>query len=347
MTLPELCKTTAFQKKYLLPDTHAMNRRLVCPEYSKSAQEVKSYPLIGHIFALCWYFDGAGALYSTLLPSPEPFCCKFSIGNGQKTQLHTHDYVELAYVVQGNFQQKILGKDIIFQQGDLCLVDKNCIHQDYLYNQNCIVLFFGLSNALFSEIMDKNVATEKIINFLQTSLMQQKNLRQYLYFKPNTPDINTKMEELFFQLVTELSANDAGTPFICKGLMIRIFRLLSAEYEFSLSRDLRHAMNWVVFEEIADYIRQNLTAISIRDLAGTFHFQEDYFNRLIKSKTGMTYSRYVQNLRLEKARQLLLSTHMHIDEIAAAIGYQNKGYFYKLFQNKFSMTPLQMRKKNG
>lgn len=343
MTLSELCKTAAFQKQYLLPETHIMSRRIVCPEYSKSAQEVKSFPFIGQVFALCWYFNGAGKLYSTLLPAPKPFCCQFTVVNGQKTQLHTHEYIELAYVVQGEFQQKILGKDITFRQGELCLIDKNCTHQDYLYNRNCIVLFLGLSNALFAEIMDENVTTEKIINFLQTSLMQQKNLRQYLHFKPNSHAVDSKMEATLTQLITELPLCDAGAPFICKGLMIRIFRLLSTGYDFSLSRDMRHAMSWIIFEEITNYIRQNLDTISIRDLMNTFHFQEDYFNRLIKSKTGMTYCAYVQNARLEKARQLLFSTHMHIDEIAAAVGYQNKGYFYKIFQKNFAMTPMQMR----
>ena len=45
-------------------------------------------------------------------------------------------------------------------------------------------------------------------------------------------------------------------------------------------------MNWILFEEITDYMENHLTQISITGLSEEFHFQEDYFNRLIKTQTG-------------------------------------------------------------
>ena len=80
-----------------------------------------------------------------------------------------------------------------------------------------------------------------------------------------------------------------------------------------------------------------------RSLSEHFHFHEDYFNRMIKSKTGMTYTQYVQNLRLKEAEKLLLHTDLTIDEVAAKVGYQNKGYFYKIFVQKNYLTPAKYR----
>ena len=62
-------------------------------------------------------------------------------------------------------------------------------------------------------------------------------------------------------------------------------------------------MNWIVFEEISDYIRAHFRDITIQDLVNEFHYQEDYFNRLIKRKTGLTYSAYLQQIRLERAEE--------------------------------------------
>lgn len=117
-----------------------------------------------------------------------------------------------------------------------------------------------------------------------------------------------------------------------KGLLFRIFRILSTQYDFSLSKEQKQTMNWIVFEEISDYIRAHFRDITIQDLVDEFHYQEDYFNRLIKRKTGLTYSAYVQQIRLERAEHLLVSTDKSIEEIADSVGYHNKGYFYKLFQ---------------
>lgn len=146
-------------------------------------------------------------------------------------------------------------------------------------------------------------------------------------------------------LLTELRDRIVGSRYICKGLLMRIFHILGTKYEFSLSKEQRKTMNWLLFEEVSEYIRQNFTTITIQELSDTFHFQEDYFNRLIKNKTGMTYSAYVQKFRLEKAEQLLRVTSMTIEDITEAVGYHNKGYFYKIFQERFGMTPSQYRKR--
>lgn len=58
----------------------------------------------------------------------------------------------------------------------------------------------------------------------------------------------------------------------------------------------------------------------------------------------MTYSSYVQNLRLEMAEQLLRNSDKSIEEIADIVGYQNRGFFYKLFEKKNHMTPAEFRK---
>ena len=127
---------------------------------------------------------------------------------------------------------------------------------------------------------------------------------------------------------------------------MRIFRILSTDYDFSLSRELRREMNWLMYEEITAYIRQHYRDITIRQLCEQFHFQEDYFNRLLRQKTGMTYTEYVQKLRLDEAERLLTSTSLSIEQIADAVGYQNKGYFYRIFTERYQMTPARFRKEH-
>lgn len=345
MALADLCREITQNKKLRLEEKHPMGFRLVCPEYSKSARDVKTFPLVEQqsVFALCWSTK-ENRIHSTMVPAPHRFCCCYTFREGEKTQLHTHDYLELSYVVEGEFRQKISGKDIVFKKGELCLIDKNCVHQDYMQSEDSVILFLGLSNSMFTEVMNESVSTEKIISFLQSAILQQKNLQQYLRFKPSA-ETEAALNRAFEQLLGELLINDAGSAFICKGLMVRIFGLLSTGCEFSLSREQRQAMSWIVFEEVTDYIAHHYVTVTIQELVDTFHFQEDYFNRLIRSKTGLSYSEYVQKIRLEKAENLLRTTDMTVDEIAEAVGYQNKGYFYKIFKKEFGMTPRRLRVK--
>lgn len=345
MNLLQVCRQITDLEPRRLPEEHELGLRIMCPEYSISVQDVKTYPLPGQdrLFALCWNMGEYQRLFATMKPSEAPFCYSCTFESGDKTQLHTHDYIELAYVVDGAFRQKILGKDITFHKGELCLIDKNCLHQDYLFSSPSVVLFIGLANEMFDEIMDENVTTQKIISFLQSALMKQKDVQQYLHFKPH-PTAVADMETCLISLIQELCCNDKGSRYICKGLMMRIFRILSTNYEFSLSKELRKTMNWVVFEEVTGFIKQHYAQMSIQDLVERFHFQEDYFNRLIKSKTGLTYSEYIQQIRLSEAERLLKNTRYSIEQIADLVGYHNKGYFYKIFQKRNGMTPLAYRK---
>lgn len=128
-------------------------------------------------------------------------------------------------------------------------------------------------------------------------------------------------------------------------MLLRIFAIISTKYDFSLSKEQRKTMNWLIFEEVSAYIRKNYADIKIQDLTEVFHFQEDYFNRLIKGRTGLTYSAYLQQIRLEKAERLLTSSRMSVEEIAVSVGYRNKGYFYKIFQEKYGTTPSKYRRK--
>lgn len=374
--LSGLCRqiTTAPDRK--LPRNHPLGTRLICPEYASLVQEVKSYPIKEQrLFALCWNLEPGHCLYSTLLPAPEEFCYPYPFSPGEKTQLHTHDYIELMYVVSGEFRQKILDREITFHQGDLCLLDKNCLHQDYLSGQPAIVIFLGIANDMFDEILHENITAQSILLFLKPALLKQKDLQQYLHFRPDSRespgDSNLSfshaspvpkapagqrsagteasafpdMEECLYRLLSELRQGGVGSSYICRGLLMRIFHILGLRYEVSCSKEQRKTLQWLIFEEITAYIRQHSATVTIRELTEVFHFQEDYFNRLIRSKTGLTYSAYVRQLRLKQAEQLLTDSALTVEEIAEAVGYRNKGYFYKIFIEKYGMTPAKFRKR--
>lgn len=345
MSLQKLCEEISCNDSNMLNEGSHIGSRIMCPEYSIHVKDIKTFPLSqdDKLFALCWIVHPNNKLYGTIKPSAVSFSYGCSFKKGCRTQMHTHDYLELAYIVSGSFRQHIQGKDIVFRQGELCLIDKNCLHQDYLDGEPACILFIGIANEMFDSIISDQVANERIVSFIQTALMKQKNLWQYLHFKPKDK-ANRQMEKYLMDLLQELILHDKASQYICHGLLIRIFRLLSSDYDISISTEMQKKMNWLLFEEITSYIKRNYNDISLRQLSEQFHFQEDYFNRLLKAKTGMTYTEYVQDLRLKEAERLLRTTGLTIDDIAVRIGYQNKGYFYKIFEEKHHMTPAKFRK---
>ena len=226
----------------------------------------------------------------------------------------------------------------------MCLIDKNCEHQEILDGTSATILFLGITNVMFHDIMEYQNTTKRIASFVNMALWKQKTLQQYLYFKPQA-DAFCQIEENLIPLLQELRKNDVATPFICQGYLLRIFWILSTQYESSIAKKIKKKMNWILFEEVTAYMEKNLRDMSVSRLAEEFNFQEDYFNRLLKIQTGSTYTEYLHTLRLRKAEELLLHTDLSIDDIAKEIGYKNKGYFYKIFAERNQLTPAQFRKR--
>lgn len=352
--LLDLVKKYTIHEPNVLPADHPLNGRLIQPQYSRTAVEVKTYPLLEseRIFVTFILMTGR-YVRATMYPAPTRYVIRRPYVQGTETQPHTHDYIELGYVASGPFRQIIMGKTITFRTGDLILIDKNCIHQDILDDGACM-LFFGISNTLFTEIINEGYADEKITRFLQEALVTRKNLQQFLHFRhvdtnensPSEASAPGELENCLTQLVEELLDDKAGTAYVRKGLLMRVLRILSTEYDFSLSRDQKAAVRGMVYDGVLDYIRSHLATVTVKDLCKEFHFQEDYFNRIIRENTGMTYSAYVQKLRLEKAAALLTGNKaLSISSIAEEVGYNNRGFFYQIFKEAYGMTPAEYRRK--
>ena len=70
------------------------------------------------------------------------------------------------------------------------------------------------------------------------------------------------------------------------------------------------------------------------------------FQRLFKLEMEMSPKHYFLNLRLEKARQLLVSSDWKIPEIARQTGFADRYHFSKAFKAYFKMSPVQFRIRN-
>jgi AraC-like DNA-binding protein len=158
--------------------------------------------------------------------------------------------------------------------------------------------------------------------------------------KDNAPQISAILE----QLLTEMWRPEPGGTYLIIGFVERLLSLLPAEYTVTVERNDRNAASNASFEEIRRYLEDHYQETTLYDLIEKFGYDMNYFNRLIKNHTGMTYSHFLQNIRLEKAEMLLKTTGFTIEEIARKGGYENLTYFYKIFQEKFSLSPKDLRK---
>lgn len=95
--------------------------------------------------------------------------------------------------------------------------------------------------------------------------------------------------------------------------------------------------------EIMNYVQANYIDITLDDLSEKFFLSKPYLSKYIKEKSGMTFGELVKKIRMKKARAMLKSSSMTVENIALSVGYQNVEHFNRLFKKAYNMTPIQFR----
>ncbi|MGN0178802.1 MAG: response regulator [Monoglobaceae bacterium] len=95
------------------------------------------------------------------------------------------------------------------------------------------------------------------------------------------------------------------------------------------------------------YIEKNYSNsnLSIVDIAQYCNVNSNYLCGMFKSSTGKTINNYVNNLRIEASKKMLLETNLHIAQIAGNCGFNDAKYFCKVFGKYVNLTPTEFRKK--
>lgn len=96
---------------------------------------------------------------------------------------------------------------------------------------------------------------------------------------------------------------------------------------------------------ITRYLQENLAdEMSLSVLAQEFHLNPQYISQLFKNEIGVNFLSYLTNIRMEKAKKLLLSTSLSVAEVAEQSGYGDYRVFTKVFKKSEGITPSQYRR---
>ena len=102
----------------------------------------------------------------------------------------------------------------------------------------------------------------------------------------------------------------------------------------------------VIIENAKKYIEKNYNQpLSYKNVAKEIFISPSYFLNLFKQESGTTFVDYLTDVRINKAKELLLSTELNITEIAFEVGFNNSNYFSSIFRKAVGVTAKEYRKK--
>ena len=260
-------------------------------------------------------------------------------------------YIEVMLVIQGAVTQEINGQDVHLNAGDLLLLNSYTDHGVKPIGPGDLAVNFSIYPQFFQLTRDMAPTSSEVAIFLTEQLTQESNVGQYLIFNLSK---HLPLQHLFEIMLVHLypRPDDSHVKWgdmdhrnvlnLCMGL---VFLHISKDYD-QLRPDAPINQDQVMLQVMYEYLERNYPTATLKHLAGILCCSESLLSRSITRLTGSSFTELLQQLRFQKAEQLLVQTDLPIADIAVQVGYENFSYFYRRFRSFHNCTPKQYRRQN-
>ncbi|WP_435166930.1 AraC family transcriptional regulator [Paenibacillus glycanilyticus] len=172
------------------------------------------------------------------------------------------------------------------------------------------------------------------------ALLQLAGLTEQEPFRRGT--VSSRIEAAAERAIDALERVQRWRPAVALELQGYLYGLLSALVLEEAGQGLELA-SWI--QECAEYMELHATeGITVQQVAEFAGVHRSYFTQVFTEEMGMPPMKYMQKVRMEKARRLLIDTHASVTEIGLSLGYPNLYTFTRAFKMYFKESPLALRK---
>ena len=257
-----------------------------------------------------------------------------------RVTLHWHRETELVRFTKGTFKVSIDMQDMVIKDDAFLLLPGNVMHTISL------PAFCEESAVVFDPKMLLLQSYDEVQSEIFESLLSG-NMPLPLVITPSHPAF-ARIDELY-----NYCAHHGATTHASLRLKIKtkLLEILSIYHQYGLitRKDAPQNIKRTKqdkLKELLNYIDSHYAGpMSIKDASSRLGVTDQYFCRFFKRVTGMSFTEYLNDLRLRRAAKEIELSSRAISDIAYEHGFENAGYFFKSFKSKYGITPLKYRKR--
>lgn len=252
---------------------------------------------------------------------------------------HAHPELELVFIVEG-FGKRIIGDKVEpFESGDMVFIGSSVPH-------------VWLSDPAFYK-EDSNLQSKVIVTYFHPKVFQQflDNIKEFDGIREVMKQASKGIKilgETRNIIAEKLLALSSKTGFEKVDGFLQIMHLISISEDKSFivnnETDKFEKAQSDRLIDVIKFIKDNMHEhISLKRVAEVACMQEQSFCRYFKNRTKKSFSQYLEDLRMEHARKLLIESDDPISDIAYACGYNSSSHFCKVFKNHNGQSPYQYK----
>ena len=147
------------------------------------------------------------------------------------------------------------------------------------------------------------------------------------------------IKEIFISLCEYWNTGIKSDDILLQSLILKLVYILNQNATHMMKLTSKRN-NHQVISKTLEYINNHLSdELTLERLAGIANFNKTYFHKVFKASTGKTLHEYIEDQRIKKSVNLLISTNMTLTEIAYECGFSSQSYFSYAFKRRMGLTP--------
>lgn len=257
------------------------------------------------------------------------------------TAMHTHSFLELAYVVNGTARHTRDGHTTTLKKGDYFFIDFHSSHEYHSAPGES----FTLINCLFyPEFLDSTLKNCPSFNAMINNYRLQID-EKFLSVNPSAQIFHDSDAEIYKILSNMLDEYNKEQPGFLEVIRSELIRLIILTMRKIYIDNTKKSENESICRFITGYVGKNyMNSITLSEICQKMNYSLPYISSKFKKDFNMTFTQYLQTVRIEHSRRLLANTSMSISDIAQSVGYSDTKTFYSLFKRYTGYSPLRFRK---
>lgn len=247
---------------------------------------------------------------------------------------HFHFKPEVFIQMQGRTDFRFPKETIELRPGDLCIVPAGVPHGESVYSEPDRP-FRNLVAGFYSNTLSLHLAYEVTPHKPDIEAIEFFDL-------PNFDEVVGLTQSVVAAYRRQAPARDH----VLRGLVVALLGMFENVVATTTDRLNSESgkvfqVKWIVREQVSN------STLSVKMIAERLQCSPDYLSHLFHQATGEKLIHYIHRIRIEGARLALESTPLHISEIAFASGFDDAGYFARVFKKHCDESPQEFRARLG
>lgn len=259
---------------------------------------------------------------------------------------HCHEFYEITYVYEGEACNISNDSQTTLKTGDFMLIKPGAVHSITTPKNNGNSLA-RICNCLirknyFEKLMEKYNSLDDMNGYMLSDMLRQNSPFCIVLHDDNASNI----KHLIWLIAHEYNHSTSGSNIIIENSLYSLLICMTRLYEYKNGSLSTPVSKHEVIDELIKYMTANFGSnLTLDFLAQHVHLSREYLSRYFKKQTGKNISEFLTEIRISRAKQMLSTNTLSVEDISEYCGYNCTRTFEKAFKKITGFSPAEYRRK--